>query len=168
MAVVVSVSNFAVQYPINDWLTWAAFTYPFSFLVTDLTNRTRGSADARTVVFAGFACGVIVSALLATPRIALASGSAFLFAQLFDIFVFHKLRSSRQWWRPPLVSSILGSTLDTGTFFTIAFVGTEVPWPTLALGDLATKFCFALTMLVFYRIAMPFLPALLPTRATRA
>src|SRR5262245_63743782 len=81
MVVIVAASNWLVQFPINDWLTWGALTYPFSFLVTDLTNRRFGPAAARRVIYAGFAVGVVASAILATPRIALASGSAFLLAQ---------------------------------------------------------------------------------------
>ena len=50
MVLVVTGSNIAVQYPINDWLTWGAFTYPVSFLVSDLTNRNLGPAIARRVV----------------------------------------------------------------------------------------------------------------------
>ena len=78
MAIIVSASNFLVQFPINDWLTWGALTYPVAFLVTDLTNRSLGAAAARRVIYVGFACAVALSIGLATPRIALASGSAFL------------------------------------------------------------------------------------------
>ena len=100
MAVVVTASNVLVQYPINDWLTWGAFTYPFAFLVTDLTNRRFGAGAARGVVWAGFACGVVLSALLAEPRIAAASGTAFLVAQLADVQVFDRLRDAK-WWLAP-------------------------------------------------------------------
>ena len=43
MTVIVTASNFLVQYPINDWITWGALTYPVAFLVTDLTNRRLGA-----------------------------------------------------------------------------------------------------------------------------
>ncbi|MGI9418484.1 MAG: VUT family protein, partial [Geminicoccaceae bacterium] len=104
MVLVVTVSNIAVQYPINDWLTYGALTYPIAFLVTDLTNRGLGNAAARKVVFVGFAVAVGLSIWLATPRIALASGAAFLMAQLLDIVVFDRLRRA-SWWRAPLISS---------------------------------------------------------------
>ena len=61
MALVVVISNIAVSYPINDWLTWGALTYPIAFLVTDMTNRLFGVSRARTVVYAGFLIGVILS-----------------------------------------------------------------------------------------------------------
>src|SRR3989304_1923333 len=92
MVVIVTGSNIAVQYPINDWLTWGALTYPVSFLVTDLTNRILGPGMARRGVYVGFAVAVVLSIALATWRIALASGSAFLLAQLLDIAIFDRLR----------------------------------------------------------------------------
>lgn len=150
MVVVVTASNVLVQYAISDWLTWAAFTYPISFLVTDLTNRRLGPGAARRVVYAGFALAVLLSALLATPRIALASGTAFLVAQLLDVRVFDRLRE-RAWWMPPLVSSLLGSAVDTVLFFAIAFHATGVPWVTLAIGDFAIKVVMALLLLLPFR-----------------
>src|SRR5690606_20772348 len=125
MVAVVAASNFLVQFPfrhfgLGEILTWGAFTYPVAFLVTDLTNRRFGVAIARRVVFAGFVFAVVLSIWLATPRIAIASGSAFLLAQLLDITVFDRLRR-KAWWRPPLFSTIVSSALDTGVFFSIAF-----------------------------------------------
>lgn len=154
MVVVVASSNVAVQYPINDWLTWGAFTYPVAFLVTDLTNRHLGGARARRVAYVGFALGVLLSIVLATPRIALASGTAFLTAQLLDIELFDRLRHRGRWWTAPLVSSGLASTWDTGVFFTLAFAGTGLPWPTWAIGDLAAKGAMALLLLLPFRAMM--------------
>ena len=154
MAVIVTTANITVQFPINDWLTWGAFTYPVSFLVTDLCNRAMGPRNARQVVYAGFVVAVVLSALLATPRIAIASGGAFLVAQLLDVQIFDRLRAARRWWAPPLVSSSVASALDTALFFSIAFAGTDLPWVTLALGDYAVKLVLALVMLVPFGIAI--------------
>src|SRR5436190_22344538 len=105
MVVVVTASNILVQYPVQfdlgpihlaDILTWGAFTYPFAFLVSDLTNRHDGATQARVVVLVGFLFGLGLSIWLASPRIALASGSAFLIGQLLDISVFQRLRN-RYW-----------------------------------------------------------------------
>ena len=131
MCGVVALSNVAVQYPfmhfgLQDYLTWGAFTYPVAFLITDLTNRRYGPAKTRRVVFAGFVLAVILSVVLATPRIAIASGTAFLTAQLLDVAVFDRLRRS-SWWKAPLVSSLIGSAVDTVMFFTLAFAGTGMP-----------------------------------------
>ena len=153
MVIVVVASNWLVQFPINSWLTWGAFTYPFSFLVTDLTNRRFGPAAARRVIYVGFAVGVVLSAMLATARIAAASGSAFLLAQLLDVTLFNRLRR-QSWWRAPFVASSIGSTVDTATFFGIAFIATGLPWLTWALGDLAVKLGFALFCLAPYRLLM--------------
>src|SRR5690606_37094232 len=121
MAAVVVASNFLVQFPfahfgLQDLLTWGAFTYPLAFLVNDLTNRRYGPAAARKVVYVGFAIAVVLSIWLATPRIAVASGSAFLVAQLLDVSVFDRLRE-RAWWQAPLISSVIGSVIDTVLFF---------------------------------------------------
>lgn len=153
MSFLVALSNYAVQFPLNDWLTWGALTYPITFLVTDLTNRAYGAVRTRRVVYVGFALAVLFSIWLATPRIALASGSAFLAAQLSDVFIFDRLRN-RPWWQAPLGSSAIASTLDTALFFSLAFAGTAVPWPTLALGDLAAKFGMAACMLVPFRVLL--------------
>jgi uncharacterized integral membrane protein (TIGR00697 family) len=146
MTLIVLASNVFVQFPLSgqvgtlalgDILTWGAFTYPFAFLVTDLTNRRYGPAVARNVVYAGFAVAILAS-IVVPPilfdlgllgystagerlfRIACASGAAFLMAQLLDIAVFNRLRRS-SWWRAPAFASVAGSVVDTLTFFTLAF-----------------------------------------------
>ena len=53
-------------------------------------------------------------------RIAIASGAAFLTAQLLDVTVFNRLRR-RSWWRAPVFGSLAGSVLDTAIFFCVAF-----------------------------------------------
>lgn len=161
MAVVVTVSNIAVQYPINDWLTWGALTYPIAFLVTDLTNRRLGVGAARNIVYVGFAFAVMLSIWLATPRIALASGTAFLVAQLLDISIFDRLRNA-SWWQAPLASSTIASVLDTALFFSLAFAATGLPWVTWAIGDFGVKIAVALMLLIPFRLLMP---VLMPVKA---
>ncbi len=158
MVAVVVASNVLVQYPLNDWLTWGAFTYPVAFLVTDLTNRRLGVGAARRVAIAGFVVAVVLSIVLATPRIALASGTAFLSAQLLDVTLFDRLRR-RPWWQAPLASSALASIWDTAVFFSLAFAFTGLPWITWALGDLAVKLAMALALLVPFHWLMGSRPA---------
>lgn len=139
MTLVVLSSNILVQYPfqhmgLEDYLTWGAFSYPFSFLVTDLSNRRFGTQGARRVVYAGFVLAVALSVVLATPRIAIASGSAFLAAQLLDISIFARLRD-KAWWLPPFVSSVISSALDTAIFFSFAFYCGVVPGLGLTISD---------------------------------
>jgi len=157
MMVVVAASNWLVQYPINDWLTWGAFTYPFSFLVTDLTNRAYGPGRARLVVAAGFLLAVTLSLWLAPWRIAAASGAAFLIAQLLDIQIFNRLRR-QSWFLAPLASSAIASVLDTYVFFAGAFAGQGLPWHTWAIGDLSVKLAMALLLLAPFRLLIPKLP----------
>lgn len=201
MAIVVVASNILVQFPVQgqlgglalaDILTWGAFTYPFAFLITDLANRRYGPAVARRIVFVGFvaavACSIVVPPLLyrygLTPfetepgrllRIATASGSAFLVAQLLDVTVFNWLRQ-RSWWRAPVISSLSGSVVDTMIFFGVAFaaifafvgpndgfslenapllgvLAIDAPrWMSWALGDLSVKLAMALVALIPYRL----------------
>jgi hypothetical protein len=158
IGLVVLVSNIAVGYPINDWLTWGAFTYPVAFLVTDLSNRILGPAAARRVVYAGFAVGVLLSLYFADPRIAAASGGAFLIAQLLDVWIFNRLRRGT-WWRAPLVSSLIASAVDTAIFFSAAFAMTGLPWVTWAMGDYGAKLAMAALLLVPFRLLVDLLPA---------
>lgn len=132
MAAVVVLSNIFVQIRLGDWLTWGAFSYPLAFLVNDITNRVHGPQAARRVVIVGFLTGLVCSLIgtqiegefgpLVTLRVAIASGTAFLVAQLLDVAVFDRMRRMA-WWRAPTVSTLLGSTLDTALFFSIAFSG---------------------------------------------
>jgi len=165
MGVVVLSSNFLVQFPVNhnglnEILTYGAFSYPVAFLITDLANRTYGKIIARKIVYLGFLIGIIFTLFFSTNvaelisiRIAIGSGSAFLIAQLLDVQIFDALRKN-SWYVAPLISSSIGSIVDTFLFFSIAFVGTGVPWLTLSLGDLAVKLFVALVMLVPFRLLL--------------
>ncbi len=151
MAVVVLASNILVQFPINDWLTWGAITYPFAFLVSELANRAHGPSHARRIAYVGFAVAVAASVLLAPLRIALASGLAFACSQLLDIHVFHRLRRGL-WWRAPLVATLLAAVLDTVVFWSIGFAGEDLPWVTWALGDLGVKLVMGVGLLLPFRL----------------
>ena len=165
MALFVTASNFLVQYPINffgteEFLTYGAFTYPVTFLITDLSNRRYGKFVARKIVYMGFILGVLLTLFFSTNfsdlisiRIAIGSGSAFLFAQLLDVQIFDKLRS-KIWFAAPFTSSLIGSLVDTFLFFSIAFYGTGINWITLGIGDFIVKVLMALTMLIPFRIFM--------------
>lgn len=153
MGLIVVGSNILVQVPLNDWLTWGGLSYPIAFLVTDVLNRRFGPAAARRVAWVGFALALTVSIWLASPRIALASGLAYICAQLADIQVFDRLRDQR-WWRAPLLSGTVGALLDTAVFFSVAFAATGTPWVTWMLGDLAIKLAVNITMLAPFRALM--------------
>ncbi len=151
MATIVVVSNVLVQYPINPWLTWGAFSYPVAYLVTDVCNRLHGPRLARRVAWVGFATGLILSGVLAPWRIAIASGTAFIVSQLLDVAVFNRLRAS-SWWKAPLFGSAIASVIDTALFFGLAFWGTHISWLHLAIGDLGVKLLMAVVLLPPYRV----------------
>ena len=163
MALVVTLSNYLVQFPVNffgfqDLLTYGAFSYPVAFLITDLSNRKYGKKAAKKIVYIGFAIGVFLTLYFSTNysnlisiRIAFGSGIAFLVAQLIDVNIFDRLRK-KVWFVAPLTSSLAGSIIDTFLFFSIAFYGTTISWITLSLGDLTVKIIVALIMLIPFRI----------------
>ncbi|MEM7299579.1 MAG: queuosine precursor transporter [Pseudomonadota bacterium] len=184
MCGIVALSNVLVQFPLQatigpinlaDLLTLGAFTYPIAFLINDLTNRRFGPTQARVVVLAGFALAVFLSIWLATPRIAIASGAAFLIAQMLDVSIFDRLRQAT-WWRAPFISTMIGSTIDTVLFFSLAFAASfvvlgpnddfaiasspllgvfamEAPrWVSWAIGDFAVKIFVGIVMLAPYGV----------------
>tara|TARA_B100002003_G_C13902175_1_gene439465 strand:- start:34 stop:621 length:588 start_codon:yes stop_codon:yes gene_type:complete len=165
MALVIVLSNYLVQFPVNyvglqDIFTYGAFSYPIAFLITDLANRRYGKIVARKIVYIGFILGVTLTLYFSTDfsnliskRIAIGSGTAFLIAQLLDVQVFDRLRK-KVWFVAPLASSLIGSCIDTFLFFSIAFYGTEVNWITLSIGDLFVKIFVALVMLIPFRILL--------------
>ena len=165
MALVVAISNYLVQFPVDyfnlkNLLTYGAFTYPVAFLITDLSNRRYGKNIAKKIVYIGFILGVFLTLFFSTNysdlisiRIAVGSGIAFLIAQLVDVNIFDKLRK-KKWFIAPLTSSLLGSSIDTFLFFSISFYGTSINWITLSLGDLSVKIFVALIMLVPFRILL--------------
>lgn len=196
MAAIVVASNILVQHLFGQWLTWGAFTYPLAFLVTDVMNRVYGAGPARKVVFVGFVVGVICSFIgtqimgefgpLVTMRIAIGSGLAFLTAQMLDIAIFSALRDGK-WWRAPLASTLIGSTVDTALFFTIAMsaqlawlepandvswanealpllgAGPVAPlWVSLAVADWMVKLSLALLALIPFRMIVARLTAPTP------
>ena len=197
MTLVVVSSNVLVQFPVignvfgiqlSDLLTWGAFIYPAAFLVTDLTNRQFGPQIARRVVFAGFVVGVGISFYTSMPRIAMASGTAYLVGQLLDISVFNRLRR-QTWWQAPLAGSLFGSVLDTILFFSLSFApafaflganddfaigsapilgvfAAEAPrWVSWAIGDFVVKLLVGLLMLLPYGALMSVVKPMPPAKA---
>ena len=165
MASVVALSNYLVQFPVKYFnleqiLTYGAFSYPVAFLINDLTNRRYGKNYAKKIVYIGFIFGIFLTFFFSTNfldlisiRIAIGSGTAFLFAQLIDVYIFDELRK-KTWFVAPLTSSLIGSSIDTFLFFSIAFYGTGLNWVTLSFGDLFVKIFVALLMLIPFRLLL--------------
>lgn len=158
---IITASNWLVRYPFTVFgvaTTWAALSYPFTFLSTDLTVRIFGAAHARRIIFAAMLPGLLFSYLLSifsgasggalwdsvAARIAVASLSAYAAGQLLDVFVFNRLRQLKQWWPAPAASTVLGNALDTLIFFALAFYGSQdafmaAHWPEIAAVDYGCK-----------------------------
>ena len=165
MGIVVVLSNYLVQFPVQQFglseiLTYGAFSYPVTFLLTDLANRAYGKIVARKVVYIGFVIGILLTLFISTNftdiisiRIAIGSGVAFFVAQNLDVQIFDRLRK-KSWFIAPLTSSTIGSITDTFLFFSIAFYATDIPWLTLAFGDLAVKLLITLIMLIPFRLLL--------------
>lgn len=169
MAGTVVISNFLVQFPVDHFglenlLTYAAFSYPITFLITDLANRKYGKFIARKIVYLGFFTGVLLTLYFSTNfkdlisiRIAIGSGTAFLAAQLLDVHIFDILRR-KIWFIAPLVSSLIGSLVDTLLFFSISFYNTEMPWLSLAAGDFVVKLIMVALMLIPFKLLLKKIP----------
>lgn len=180
MAGVIVVSNVLVQYPLGPWLTYGALTYPLAFLITDLVTRNHGLKVAKQVILVGLIVGILASLLasffdVTTLRIAIASATAFLVAQILDVKVYLRLQHLA-WWKTPVLSSVIGSIVDTFIFFSIAFsattyallldgnvwaqeiapllgIGRQFPlWVSLAVADLGIKLLMVLVLLLPYRL----------------
>ncbi len=187
MTLIVVASNILVQHIIFDgWLTLGAFTYPLAFLTTDIMNRLYGPSVAKKIIIAGFITGVLCSIIgtqieneygpLVTLRIAIALGLGFILAQFIDLGVFEKFRNTN-WWKAPLISSIVGSFIDTSIFFSVAFskqlswiepsndvswandikdifgFGPQLPyWVGLGLADYCVKLLIAIIALIPFSI----------------
>ena len=168
MGLTVVLSNYLVQFPIkyyglSEILTYGAFSYPITFLITDLANRAYGKIVARKIVYIGFLIGIALTLFVSTNfsdlisvRIAIGSGIAFFVAQNLDVQIFDRLRK-KTWYIAPLTSSVLGSITDTFLFFSIAFYATGISWITLAIGDLAVKLLITLIMLVPFRLLLKYI-----------
>ena len=71
MAATIIVSNYLVQFPVNylnlnQILTYGAFTYPITFLITDFTNLIFGKTAAHKIVLAGVITGLFLSLFIST------------------------------------------------------------------------------------------------------
>ena len=106
LLLVVLSSNYLVQIPfqhfgLSEILTYGAFSYPITFLITDLANRAYGKFIARKIVYIGFIIGILLTVFVSTNfsdlisiRIAIGSGTAFFIAQNLDIQIFDILGKS--------------------------------------------------------------------------
>jgi queuosine precursor transporter len=137
--------------PIFGWVTTGGEVFYASiFIATDILSEHHGKKEGYRSIWLGFmvlgmftvlgrlvlefttipdssAVALAMQELFTTiPRIAIASFVAYLIAQSFDIWVFHKIRvktgKSKLWLRNNL-STISSMLLDSVIFFPLAFFG---------------------------------------------
>lgn len=145
---IIGISNYLVQFPtefLGFQVTWAMFTFPLVLIATDLTIRLTNKYNARYVVGLAYIPAILISAWVADWRIGLASATAYLIGQLFDVSVFQRIREKFSvWWVAPLVSSVFANAVDTYVFFGTAFYNSADPfmaenWLTIANNDVVFK-----------------------------
>lgn len=128
----------------------AALCYCITFLCTDIIGEVYGKAEANRTVKLGFVCQLMASLLILLTqylpaaeyaqeashaynvllgtnwRFFLASMSAYLISQMWDVWLFHKLKemtgTKHKWLRNNL-STMTSQFIDTIIFITIAFYG---------------------------------------------
>lgn len=170
---IIALSNCLVQYPFTVFglhTTWGAFSYPFIFIITDLTTRILGQQESRKVVFMSMFPGLAISYILSVffinydvsdladihilpMRVSMACFTAYVIGQLFDIKIFQRLRTKGAWWLAPSVSSVAGNIIDTFIFFSIAFyncsdIFLSEHWQEIAVVDLVFKIIVSIALFI--------------------
>lgn len=155
-AILIIVSNYTVQFPINEWLTFGAIIYPFTFLITDILSEKYSKKEVLKVVQLGSVVAIVPTIMIADARIAIASIFTFFVIQQFDVVIFHKLKKlyPNLWWLRNNGSTMISQFFDTALFFILAF-SFIMPMSViikLIIGDYIIKLVMALldTPLFYY------------------
>jgi len=132
----------------------AIFIYALTFTLIDLINESLGKAGARKVILAAFIANLLLAAyaqfavslppapfysgqeafagvLGSTPRIVLASLTAYLVSALIDaeLFALWRIHVRGPKWARVLVSNTISTWVDSLIFITLAFYGAMPTWP---------------------------------------
>lgn len=99
-----------------------------SFVARDVVQRAAGRRAALAAIGAGTVLSVLVD-----PRLALASGSAFLFSELADFAVYTPLQH-RRFLLAVFLSGLVGSVVDSLIFLAVAGIPLATALPGLVLG----------------------------------
>ncbi len=160
--VIIVLANILVQLRINlvfMQIPLGVFVYPFTFLFTDILSEKFSKEYVLKVVKYGILFAIIPTALLSTPRIAIASVVTFFVVQFVDVYIFHYLKNKyyNLWWLRNNASTLISQFLDTTIFFTLAFAFT-LPWNVIfqiMLGNYLVKAVMALLDTpLFYLLAI--------------
>jgi uncharacterized integral membrane protein (TIGR00697 family) len=167
------------QIELASWLhaTGGYIIFPITYILSDIFSEVYGYKASRRMSWVSFGMNLFmvtafqVAILLpypvwwnnqdamavvlgSTPRILIASMAAFQIGDWFNDIVFQKLRvehGEKGFWFRAVTSSIVGETIDSSIFFSIAFIG-KMP-----LSALPTTVLTGVISKVFYEIfLMPF------------
>lgn len=135
---------------VGPWTVDAGIlTFPIAYIVADVLTEVYGYAAARRVIWLGFVCNAIAVGIYqlagvlpaeaswtgqaayeqifsSTPRLLLASMSAYLVGSFMNAIVLARLKvatEGRWLWMRTLGSTIVGGGMDTVVFVLIAFGG---------------------------------------------
>ncbi len=97
-------------------VTAGTYAAGFALVARDLVHRTSGIILALFAVLAG----TVLSWILASPALAVASASAFLAAELVDLVVYATALQRFGFERAVLLSSVVAAPIDTFLFLSIA------------------------------------------------
>ena len=128
----------------------SALLFPFTYIIGDIVAEVYGYKKARFVIYIGFLCNAFMALFFlisiklppastwhlqkeyatilgTTPRMFIASLSAFLIGSLSNAFVLNlikKYTGEKHLWMRTIGSTIVGELFDTLLFVIIAFIGT--------------------------------------------
>lgn len=117
------------------------FAAGLTFGLRDLVHRDLGARWALVAIVIGAALSALLS-----PSLALASGVAFLVAELLDLLVYTRLLQ-RGWTTAVVGSNAVGSVVDTALFLALAGF---FAWPAL-LGTVLVKWLATVPVLLLRR-----------------
>ncbi len=172
MASVVANIQVTQQIVIGGYIfTLGNIVYGSLYLATDILNEKHGRAAARKGVWLGFFILIVSTVLMQyallyepfeealfmhesfealfsmLPLITFGSLAAYLVSQLFDVFVYSKIRAKtgeKKLWLRTTGSTVLSQLIDTFTFCIIAFWGMEWDiWWNIFITTYVAKFVIA-------------------------
>ena len=150
----------------------AVILFPLAYIIGDVLTEVYGYAQARRVIWLGFACNLLVVAAIAvagalppagfwqgqeawaailgaTPRILAASFAAYLIGEFANAYVLARMKvatAGRHLWMRTIGSTVVGQGLDSTVFITLAFAGILPP------GALATAVATQWLVKVAYEV----------------
>lgn len=173
---ITTLSNALVSIPIEIYefkITWAAFSFPLVVVATDLTVRLLGKSIAQKTIAFSYPISIISSIMIiyfegnfmsVAFRIGIASATAYALGILIDINVFQYIRERYSaWWFAPALSTVISNVIDSYTFFSTAFFGSEdiymsTNWIEIAGNQTALKIIIGLVFfLPIYGILLNFI-----------